>query len=244
MQQPSTSIRVPTAKHSYQIYQPSPAPFPSLRNSTHEQQHPQQQQYQSPQQQQQEQENINVERHLIFQCRNCRALVGDSVSYACGNEEFGIIGVQSPSSVSITGVEPQLSSDRFDCGSVFYKFVCDQCQCHLGRYYKTTNSYMDDYRELWCFFRDTITCYELGGATADIDPFTILPTCTVLDNESIPFLQTSCIAHDERLEPHKNLINKILTLNQTLNSLEKKMKHVLAVQEDMKVTYNTMNKSS
>jgi hypothetical protein len=152
----------------------------------------------------------------VFYCKNCRTIVGDSLSYATDYEDR-LIGLTSVTNVSITGTEPQISREGFDQGSTFFLFICNQCQCKLGKQYKTTNSAMDDFRNLWCLMVDWVGCYVLGSCIPDTNPLEaeILPTCKSLGDE-IAQIQLKFI-------DMAKVINSLEALPQTVAKLERQM---------------------
>lgn len=152
----------------------------------------------------------------VFYCKNCRTIVGDSLSYATDYEDR-LIGLTSVTNVSITGTEPQISREGFDQGSTFFLFICNQCQCKLGKQYKTTNSAMDDFRNMWCLMVDWVGCYVLGSCIPDTNPLEaeVLPTCKSLGDE-IAQIQLKFI-------DMAKVINSLEALPQTVAKLEKQM---------------------
>lgn len=102
---------------------------------------------------------------LVFCCVKCHTIVGDSTLIAGTNADLQAITLIGAS--KIQREEELLTStdnDTIDKGSTYFQLSCLQCQHHLGRYYITTPRILDDLREKFTFFIDSLESYVLGRA--------------------------------------------------------------------------------
>jgi len=102
---------------------------------------------------------------LVFSCRKCRTIVGDSFSMLCSNQEDATITLSAASHVQ-RGTQLFTSYESLDEGNSYFWFQCSEprCQEKLGKYYVTTSRDLDHVREKFTFSVEAIDSYELGKA--------------------------------------------------------------------------------
>jgi hypothetical protein len=102
---------------------------------------------------------------LVFCCMKCHAIVGDSTLIAGTNSDLQAITLIGASKIQR---EEELltstTSESIDKGSTYFQLSCSCCQHHLGRYYITTPRILDDLREKFTFFIQSLESYVLGRA--------------------------------------------------------------------------------
>lgn len=98
---------------------------------------------------------------LVFSCRKCRTIIGDSYSYVLAEMASGTITLTSASNIQ-RSADVYTSKSGFDIGSTYFNFDCNSCIAPLGKYYLTTSKELDHMREKFTFNIDSISSYELG----------------------------------------------------------------------------------
>jgi hypothetical protein len=102
---------------------------------------------------------------LIFSCKKCHRILGDSLSLIGTHEELKTITLSAASNITRTEdliTVKQLST--VDKGSAYVLLNCSTCQKTIGKYYLTTPKALDDLRENFTFSVAEIDSYELGKA--------------------------------------------------------------------------------
>ena len=126
---------------------------------------------------------------LVFSCRKCRNIVGDSFALLCSNEEDGTITLSGASHVQ-RNTQIFTSYESLDEGNSYFWFQCSdpKCQEKLGKYYVTTSKDLDHVREKFTFTVDAIDSYELGktqfGRIPEADVIE-LPAADTTQEESV-----------------------------------------------------------
>lgn len=102
---------------------------------------------------------------LVFCCMKCHTIVGDSTLIAGTNADLQAITLIGASKIQR---EEELltstTSESIDKGSTYFQLSCSRCQHNLGRYYITTPRILDDLREKFTFFIQSLESYVLGRA--------------------------------------------------------------------------------
>ena len=117
-----------------------------------------------------------IARTLVYQCVECKSIVGDSYSLISNNQETKSITLSSASCIQRTN-EIFTSYGDYDEGSTYFVVLCQSCHQPLGRYYVTTSKDLDHVREKITFNIDSITSYELGKAHHRMGAEGKQPTC-------------------------------------------------------------------
>jgi hypothetical protein len=102
---------------------------------------------------------------LIFSCKKCHRILGDSLSLVGTHEELKTITLSAASNIIRTEdliTVKQLAS--VDKGSAYVLLNCSTCQKTIGKYYLTTPKALDELRENFTFSVAEIDSYELGKA--------------------------------------------------------------------------------
>lgn len=102
-----------------------------------------------------------IQAPLVFQCGNCRTILGDSYCFQGSNEDMSIITLTAASNIQRSH-DVYTSKAGLDIGSTYFSFACSNCEHSLGKYYLTTSRDLDDLREKFNFAIENVTSYELG----------------------------------------------------------------------------------
>eukprot|EP00301_Raphidiophrys_heterophryoidea_P009079 c133_g1_i1.p1 GENE.c133_g1_i1~~c133_g1_i1.p1 ORF type:complete len:182 (+),score=27.17 c133_g1_i1:38-547(+) len=82
----------------------------------------------------------------VFQCANCRTIVGDSLAFVGSSEELHTITLSAVRAVSIAKTQPVTSTQLPDVGCTYFLLYCGHCEERLGRMYNTTSRKFDALR--------------------------------------------------------------------------------------------------
>lgn len=99
---------------------------------------------------------------LVFFCRHCRAIVGDSLSITSSNEAMATISFCQASNILRQDALTTSSGPSPDQGSTYFAIDCAQCSSTIGKFYITTPKALDEMRECFTFYTDELQSYELG----------------------------------------------------------------------------------
>ena len=110
-------------------------------------------------------EEQKVDTPLVFQCKSCSIIIGDSWSMMSSDAEMETITLSAASNVSRAD-EAVTSQQGIDVGSTFHLLHCGKCTAHLGKVYLTTARALDALRDMFTFSTDAVTSYKLGGGKA------------------------------------------------------------------------------
>ena len=126
---------------------------------------------------------------LVFQCRSCNTIVGDSLSIESTNERLGALTLSRVSSLQRSD-DITTSTAPADRGSTYQALQCVHCtarrprpvtlfaaqlrrrrppraQARVGRVYVTTVPDLDELRGRYTLDTEAICSYELGGGGGD-----------------------------------------------------------------------------
>lgn len=109
-----------------------------------------------------EEQQQEVDAPLVFQCKSCSIIIGDSWSMQSSNAQMETITLSAASNVSRAD-EAVTSKQGADVGSTFHLLHCGKCGAHLGKVYLTTARALDSLRDMFTFSTDAVTSYKLGG---------------------------------------------------------------------------------
>jgi hypothetical protein len=107
-------------------------------------------------------EEDEVDAPLVFQCKSCSIIIGDSWSMQSSDAEMETITLSAAANVSRAD-EAVTSKQGADVGSTFHLLHCGKCAAHLGKVYLTTARAFDALRDMYTFSTDAVTSYKLGG---------------------------------------------------------------------------------
>ncbi|CCJ29310.1 unnamed protein product [Pneumocystis jirovecii] len=93
----------------------------------------------------------------VFQCVNCRSVVGDSYAWSTSHRESNTITLAEVPEDSIIESEMEECTPQGN----FTEISCKHCKGNLGRIYKSTPRRLDDIRDMFTFNLDNIISYEL-----------------------------------------------------------------------------------
>ncbi|PWY99479.1 hypothetical protein BCV70DRAFT_201045 [Testicularia cyperi] len=101
---------------------------------------------------------------LVFQCRGCFRLLGDSLSFISTDYDLGYVVLSTVSEVvsQQTTYETSLEPGK-DLGSTFARLDCAGCGAILGRNYRTTPRELDGLRDCFSLEVERIHTYQLGS---------------------------------------------------------------------------------
>ncbi|SNX83752.1 uncharacterized protein MEPE_02460 [Melanopsichium pennsylvanicum] len=109
---------------------------------------------------------------LIFQCRQCHRLLGDSLSFVATDTELGYVILSNTTQCVVQDAAYSTSTDPSfkDVGSTFNNLRCVGCNVTIGRSYRTTPRDLDDLRDFFSLEVDGIYTYQLGSNwTREVD---------------------------------------------------------------------------
>ncbi len=100
---------------------------------------------------------------MVFQCENCKNIVGDSMSFSCSTEKLKSITLLKACNVKHEDYV-FTSKDGSDIGCSYVKIFCssEDCNIELGKFYVTTSTEYDPLRDKFTFETVKLTSYELG----------------------------------------------------------------------------------
>ncbi|KAG5440746.1 hypothetical protein PCK2_000182 [Pneumocystis canis] len=101
---------------------------------------------------------ITEEPPTVFQCVNCRSVVGDSYAWSTSHQESNTITLSEVPENSIIESETEECTPQGN----FTEISCKHCKGNLGRIYKSTPRRLDDIRDMFTFNLDNIISYQLG----------------------------------------------------------------------------------
>ena len=99
---------------------------------------------------------------LVFQCRSCNTIVGDSLSIESTNERLGALTLTRVSSLQRVD-DITTSTAPGDRGSTYQALQCVACGASVGKVYVTTVPDLDALRGRYTLDTEAICSYELGG---------------------------------------------------------------------------------
>ena len=123
---------------------------------------------------------------IVFQCRQCSAIVGDSFdlvaadsatsTVALASEGFDFTALTSlnvPPSSGAHNIEVQQtlsrSAEGVDAGCEFHALFCQSCNSEIGRQYVSTKGAIDHLRRHFTLHKASIRSYELGSGK-EVEP--------------------------------------------------------------------------
>ncbi|KAK8814281.1 hypothetical protein WA158_008143 [Blastocystis sp. Blastoise] len=155
---------------------------------------------------------------IVFQCKKCHVILGDSFSLTCTDQQLNMITLKSVIHVTISE-ELQTSASGPDRGSTFNSLQCESCKSVIGKMYLTTSRQLDQHRDLFSFSIDTVDAYVLGSApitTRDDVPLKPYPNVAIFGYDADRALSI--------LDTMRKMEQIILHQNDRLNELEEKLK--------------------
>lgn len=125
---------------------------------------------------------------VIFQCKGCKSVLGDSSAFVASDRELEVICVNGVTSVVTSAEVLETSTEGADVGSTFRPLHCSSCKLIIGRVYKTTPKEFDHFRNMFCFDREQIDSYQVGSLSEKQS--TALNTEQILDIPTARTLET------------------------------------------------------
>ncbi|PWN51299.1 hypothetical protein IE53DRAFT_386334 [Violaceomyces palustris] len=114
---------------------------------------------------------------FVFQCKSCRSIVGDSISWKTSRKDMGLVVLSHVSDRARSSETLQTSSEPgLDLGSTYSTVECASCDAELGRRYRTTSRNLDDLRDAYSLRLEALTVYQLGSSISQSDPNGPLPS--------------------------------------------------------------------
>lgn len=101
---------------------------------------------------------------MVFQCRHCLSILGDSFAWLTAQRSLSMIVLQDVTDrVDIQHAHPQ--SEEIDGEpSTFVPLICAKCLHTLGRMYQDTPPSLAHLRGAFSFHHDALVVYQLGSA--------------------------------------------------------------------------------
>lgn len=101
---------------------------------------------------------------LVFQCRCCFRLLGDSLAFVATDIDLGYVILSDVSEIIQQDTTYETSTEPGkDIGSTFARLRCAGCNAAVGRNYRTTPRDLDDLRDCFSLEVDAIYTYQLGS---------------------------------------------------------------------------------
>ena len=118
---------------------------------------------------------------LIFQCKACRQVLGDSFAWLCADQQLNAITIRACVQTRIDAALQFSSQDNMDAGCAYHTLLCMKCGAIVGRQYITTTPAYDQVRNFYTFDLKAITSYQLGmdqtqEADVNLEDMVTLPT--------------------------------------------------------------------
>ncbi|KAH9138189.1 hypothetical protein AeRB84_017441 [Aphanomyces euteiches] len=101
---------------------------------------------------------------VVFQCKTCSAIVGDSMNILHLSEPNRTVTLQCVINVNRSAV-PIYSTQGDDAGNTYHELMCRQCKRILGRWYSATLPQFDAYRMAYTLNADDVVEYHVGMTT-------------------------------------------------------------------------------
>lgn len=102
---------------------------------------------------------------IVFQCVNCRVVVGDTTTAYVADFEANLISLTAARSVIVQD-DMHLSKSGFDVGCSFKSIHCQNCKHILGRVYFSTTPQLDSLRSTYALHSSSLESYQLGTCQA------------------------------------------------------------------------------
>ena len=122
-----------------------------------------------------------VDTPLVFQCLQCRSIVGDSLSVVSINQNMQLITLSAADNIRRER-EVYTSKSGDDIGSTYYRFSCKLCSSVIGRYYLTTSKDLDSLREQFSFDIQAVSSYQLGKPSMSTQSLPVEETVHTVSN--------------------------------------------------------------
>ena len=110
-----------------------------------------------------------VNNPLVFLCRQCQSIVGDSFHMTSSEQQLNavVLNAGHPKNTKVLRDGQFSTSQRgADAGATFWELSCAVCTATVGKVYETTPRALDRLRGMHCFSRDALESYELGSCAA------------------------------------------------------------------------------
>jgi hypothetical protein len=123
-----------------------------------------------------------VTRPVVFQCKRCRSILGDSLALVGVNPVLQVVVLARTRGVRLSD-KLEMSRDAADDASTFHAAYCESCGSHVGRVFRTTPATLDPLRDMYSLDRSALQSYQIGSGGSALDfaaptrsPATAAPT--------------------------------------------------------------------
>ena len=148
---------------------------------------------------------------LVFQCRSCRIIVGDSLSIVATHEALSAMTLSRVASLSTS------EEQTFDGGNAFRALHCVGCTARVGRVYFETVPELEPVRGYYTLDTDAICSYELAAPPGEAQTYELAaPPGEAHDRSVAPSVEAEL-----RAELHK-VQGVILSLHERLLAVERR----------------------
>jgi Yippee zinc-binding/DNA-binding /Mis18, centromere assembly len=107
-----------------------------------------------------------VTRPVVFQCKRCRSILGDSLGLVAVNAELEVVVLGRTKGVTV-GSELEVSRGGIEASSTFHAAFCASCGARVGRVFRTTPSTLDAMRDMFSLDRSALQSYQIGSGAPD-----------------------------------------------------------------------------
>ncbi|OQS02408.1 hypothetical protein THRCLA_05213 [Thraustotheca clavata] len=108
-----------------------------------------------------EEDEVEVTGPVIFQCKTCRSIVGDSISFVASNSDSRTVTLAYVLHTHMSK-SPLTATSGLDKGNTYLEVLCSQCQSILGKSYIATTPALDQLRNLFTLDTDALMSYQVG----------------------------------------------------------------------------------
>ncbi|KJE90073.1 hypothetical protein CAOG_01448 [Capsaspora owczarzaki ATCC 30864] len=138
---------------------------------------------------------------VVFQCSECRSILGDSCAYVTPVDDLNAITLAAVSPAVLIAKELQTSVSGVDTGCGYYTLTCAGCNASIGRMYCSTPRQFDIIRDHYTFHIDCLTSYTIGKPSKTPQESMLLGSASISDYISrLRDIVTTIHERVERLE--------------------------------------------
>ncbi|WFD18892.1 hypothetical protein MCAP1_001105 [Malassezia caprae] len=135
---------------------------------------------------------------MVFQCRRCLTIVGDSFAWLTAQRALSMIVLKEATDrVTVQHAQPT-SEDMDGEPATFVPLTCAQCLQLLGRMYQHTPIPLEELRGAYSFHHDALVVYQLGS-TAQHASAPPAARAEPADREEMEKIRTLLMVMGERL---------------------------------------------
>lgn len=153
----------------------------------------------------------NIQQPLVFQCKKCFTIVGDSSKLFSAISSYRVIVLEEKSDTILVGEDPIVQPDMnaFDYMSTCFLLYCATCKETIGRSYISGNINMMHLVQKYILDTDSLQCYELGSPNPLNSTTLDIPSVLSLQKQIIQ-LQRFSFASRDRIQLLETKIEQLV----------------------------------